>query len=141
MLPLVSSAIPRLTGTRSALKCVTSTGWSSSYTTKSSCFSPDTKRPAESATVAVTLIRSTPLLKRNCDGGGSCCACNTAPTAHTTNARRKASARMTFVHVRHDGRVASETDAIAHDAFGVRHHDGERRIAPAGEPRGIKRGA
>ena len=30
MLPLVSSAMPRLTGTRSALKCVTSTGWSSS---------------------------------------------------------------------------------------------------------------
>ena len=26
MLPLVSSAMPRLTGTRSALKCVTSTG-------------------------------------------------------------------------------------------------------------------
>ena len=45
MLPLVSSAMPRLTGTRSALKCVIVCGWSSSYTTKSSCAQPDTNRP------------------------------------------------------------------------------------------------
>ena len=30
MLPLVSRTMPRLTGTRSALKCVTVCGWSSS---------------------------------------------------------------------------------------------------------------
>ena len=45
MLPLVSSTMPRLTGTRSELKCVISIGLSSSYTRKSSCRRPDTKRP------------------------------------------------------------------------------------------------
>ena len=67
MLPLVSRTIPRLTGTRSALKCVTSTRRSSSYTVKSPWFNPATNRPVSSVTVAVTLTRSTPL--RNC---GSC---------------------------------------------------------------------
>ena len=65
MLPLVSSAMPRLTGTRSLLKCVIGCGSSSSYTRKSSFRSPETKRPFWSVTVAVTLISSTPVRKRN----------------------------------------------------------------------------
>ena len=64
MLPLVSSAMPRLTGTRSALKCVTSCSLLSSKTTKSSCFRSETKRPERSVTVTLTFTSSTPLLKR-----------------------------------------------------------------------------
>ena len=70
MLPLVSRTMPRLTGDRSALKCVTSTGLPSSQTRKSSLRKPEAKRPVRSVTVADTLISSTPLLKRKPSG---CC--------------------------------------------------------------------
>ena len=65
MLPLVSSAMPRLTGTRSALKCVTVDRLVVFVDEEVFLAQPGTNRPFASDTVAVTLISSTPLLKRN----------------------------------------------------------------------------
>ena len=65
MLPLASSTMPRLTGTRSLLKCVTSCRSPSSNTAKSSLRSPEMNRPSSSVTVVVTLISSTPPRKLN----------------------------------------------------------------------------
>ncbi len=91
MLPLVSRTMPRLTGTRSALKCVTSTGRSSSWTMKSFSVSPGTKRPDRSVTVAVTLTKSTPVRKRkpSCARGVSTDATRVVAAAKATTAARR----------------------------------------------------
>src|SRR6267142_2788867 len=65
MLPLVSSRMPRLTGTRSLLNCAISCCSPSSKMLKSSLVRPVTKCPLSSLTVAVTLTSSTPLLNLN----------------------------------------------------------------------------
>src|ERR1043166_4997468 len=145
MLPLVSTAIPRLTGTRSALKCVTCTGWSSSYTAKSSWRSPGTNRPFASATVAVTLISSTPLLNRNDEGSGGCVCCAaatidaTAIAAAVAARRARALRSCTFVDMGHDACFCPEAHAITRHVGSAGNVDDERRIASRPKRRRVDR--
>src|SRR6185503_7379544 len=149
MLPLVSSRMPRLTGTRSLLNCAISCCSPSSNTLKSSLVRPETKCPLSSLTVAVTFTSSTPLLKRNasppCDWAVPCdWAASDVTAAAMTAARaakRRRMERMTLPHslgelnlvrppvdVPHHRVAAAERHAIARDIRDVRHGDDERRF-------------
>ena len=88
MLPLASSAMPRLTGVRSLLKCEISCRRPFSKIVKSSLVSDATTRPSSSVTVAVTFTRSTPLLKRNASW-----ACVTSPPHAVTSTTAVTTAR------------------------------------------------
>src|SRR5262245_2443619 len=118
MLPLVSRRIPRLTGTRSALKWVIACGRSSSYTRKSSRRRPGTKRPDESVTVAVTLISSMP--DRNLNpwrsSGGALCGCCAASVAAAASARSGIR-----VHLRMTSPRSAILFAIQPSAFSNQH--------------------
>src|SRR5258705_536853 len=117
---------------------------------KSSCRSPGTKRPLASDTVAVTLISSTPLLKRKpCSsapgraGGG---VCGVWPPATTTTAAKTIAKtdrarwgvriismfglrRVASVDVRDDAFVSPEAHAVASDIGGTGDRDDEGRFA------------
>ncbi len=84
--------MPRLTGVRSLLKCEISCRRPFSKIVKSSLVSDGTKRPSSSVTVAVTLIRSTPLLKRNPSW-----ACVTRPPDTVTRTAAAARARKVIM--------------------------------------------
>src|SRR5471032_2217463 len=120
---------------------------------KSSWWRPGTKRPLASDTVAVTLISSTPLLKRKpCvspsgrTGAGAgvcgCCACSettsSATAAHfrllTSDFRLLDSdvRPLTFVtpvQVTDHALVGPEAYAVLADVVDARHGDDERRFA------------
>ena len=68
MLPLVSTTSPRLTGTRSLLKCVIYLFLAVLEEAEVSLRRPETNRPLASVTVAVTLMSSTPVRKRKTCG-------------------------------------------------------------------------
>ena len=109
MLPLTSSTMPRLTGTRSLLKCEICCFSPSSRTTKSSLRRCPAKRPVPSVTVAVTLISSVVLRKRK----PSCAASGTTATAvtstGTSDLRRRDMTRV-FMAIT-DGRTCRRRDA------------------------------
>src|SRR5438552_13026040 len=119
-----------------------------------------TNRPLGSDTVAVTLISSTPLLKRNESGVGGCCAGGGCwPCTETTIV--PSAATMSFfmglfrlshgaiapVDVRHDPVVGPEAHAVTADIGRVwnRHHEGRlgagrervERRARAGDERAV----
>src|SRR5471030_1959555 len=113
---------------------------------KSSWWRPGTKRPLASDTVAVTLISSTPLLKRKpCvspsgrTGAGAgvcgCCACSETTSSATAAHFRLLTSDfrlltfMPFVQVRNHALVGPEAYAVLADVVDARHGDDERRFA------------
>src|SRR5580765_3352808 len=122
---------------------------------KSSWRRPGTNRPLASETVAVTLISSTPLLKRNddaggcagvCCGGGCCAAIVTTDVsaAAAISAARRApvgASACAFVHMGHDACFRSETDAISRDVPCAGDRQLKRRVAARRERPRVDRAA